>query len=299
MIINLMPDDLSASLPSQLKYICFPDGQPHFEVTGLGESLDSYPCDVHARIASGQDLLRLACLADCLHNNGVDTAYLNLWWVMGARMDREINGGTLTARVVAHMINDMAIGWDCVYLLDPHSDVLPALIDRSEVVTSEWLVRRHLDRNNLCQHNAVLVAPDAGAAKKVEAIGRALKMPVLQALKHRDVNTGELSGFSIQEHQMTRDQRMSYVIVDDICDGGGTFAGLAETIHQHWQTKGWVQPTSDSEKITPYIHLVVSHGIFSKGFDLNQIDRITTTNSYRDRKPSTVPSWVRIENVLD
>jgi ribose-phosphate pyrophosphokinase len=55
--------------------------------------------------------------------------------------------------------------------------------------------------------------------------------------------------------------------VDDICDGGGTFIGLAALLKSH---------------NAGHIVLIVSHGIFSKGFDLAHIDAIYTTNSFKD-----------------
>jgi len=57
--------------------------------------------------------------------------------------------------------------------------------------------------------------------------------------------------------------------VDDICDGGGTFLGLA---------------TALKEKNAGKLSLIVSHGIFSKGFEeLNKsFDTVFTTNSFRD-----------------
>ena len=64
---------------------------------------------------------------------------------------------------------------------------------------------------------------------------------------------------------------MSYVIIDDICDGGRTFVELAKVIKEN---------QSDAK-----IYLIVTHGIFSAGFnDLNKFfEKIFTTNSISDR----------------
>jgi ribose-phosphate pyrophosphokinase len=63
---------------------------------------------------------------------------------------------------------------------------------------------------------------------------------------------------------------IKYVIVDDICDGGRTFTEIAKAIKA-------VRPTAK-------IYLIVTHGIFSAGFDeLNvQFEKIFSTNSYGD-----------------
>ena len=55
-------------------------------------------------------------------------------------------------------------------------------------------------------------------------------------------------------------------IVDDICDGGGTFAGTARMLKGKGAAK---------------VVLIVSHGIFSKGIKIDFVDDIYTTDSYR------------------
>jgi len=94
--------------------------------------------------------------------------------------------------------------------------------------------------------SACLLAPDKGAAARydLEQYG----LPVLQGEKVRDPKTGKLSGFHIDP--AIKNYRLA-LIVDDICDGGGTFIGLAQEIR----------------KVKPNIilGLFVSHGIFSKG----------------------------------
>jgi ribose-phosphate pyrophosphokinase len=57
-------------------------------------------------------------------------------------------------------------------------------------------------------------------------------------------------------------------IVDDICDGGGTFINIARIIKENEQFKG-------------RIYLIVTHGIFSRGFEdlAEYFNGIYTTNS--------------------
>jgi ribose-phosphate pyrophosphokinase len=80
----------------------------------------------------------------------------------------------------------------------------------------------------------------------------------------QNVKTGQLSGF----HTNIADfEGKTCFIVDDICDGGGTFVGLAALLKSRHAGK---------------IVLIVSHGIFSKGFDLANIDAIYTTDSFKN-----------------
>jgi len=94
----------------------------------------------------------------------------------------------------------------------------------------------------------VLIVPDKGGETRYYLAK--YKLPIFVGEKVRDAKTGKLSGFaiptSIKEYPHA-------LIVDDICDGGGTFIGLAEEIH----------------KLNPHmeLNLYVSHGIFSKGLN--------------------------------
>ena len=72
---------------------------------------------------------------------------------------------------------------------------------------------------------------------------------VLECGKRRNVTTGELSGFTVPIEDL---KNRPCLIVDDICDGGGTFLGLGSEL---------------KKKNAGELFLAVSHGIFSKGFD--------------------------------
>lgn len=110
-----------------------------------------------------------------------------------------------------------------------------------------------------------LIVPDAGAARKIPKI---LEGKVTYCEKKRDPVTGKLSEFIVPEIKT----RLPMVLVDDICDGGGTFIGIAEKL-QNYRKKN-------------KLILYVTHGIFSKGFEelLKYFDEIVTTNSVLDNQ---------------
>ncbi|MAX71916.1 MAG: hypothetical protein CMC76_12600 [Flavobacteriaceae bacterium] len=74
-----------------------------------------------------------------------------------------------------------------------------------------------------------------------------------------------MEGFRVYEDDL---QGKDCLIVDDICDGGGTFIGLAKELKKHNAGN---------------LYLAVSHGIFSKGLEeLNQyFTKIFTTDSFK------------------
>jgi len=109
-----------------------------------------------------------------------------------------------------------------------------------------------------------LVSPDGGALKKIHKLAQFLRIEnVVECMKERDVKTGALTNFKAMTDGL---DGQTCFIVDDICDGGGTFAGTAKVL---------------KEKGAGKVHLIVSHGIFSRGTSIEAIDEIYTTDSYR------------------
>jgi ribose-phosphate pyrophosphokinase len=173
----------------------------------------------------------------------------------GARQDRRQLGTPLTARVYADAINQARV--DAVMIIDPHSDVTPALIDRVHVI------QQHEAMLDLPKYDA-FICPDAGAQKRVYATAEALgQYNIIHASKHRDTSTGKLSGFRVEPFVCSHSGR--YLIVDDICDGGRTFIGLAGALPSHINLDLWV-----------------THGIFSAGVMelLQSFGTIHTTDSW-------------------
>lgn len=96
--------------------------------------------------------------------------------------------------------------------------------------------------------NSVLLAPDEGSISRVAAISTATGLPYVHATKNRDYATGQLLSNSIPAVLGDYDH---IFVIDDICDGGGTFLLLADSIRK--------------QNISSNLHLFITHGIFSKG----------------------------------
>ena len=252
-----------------VKEFTFPDGQPHVKL-GCG----SHPGDVTitAPIRNGTDLLSVLLVEETLRHEGARFVSLFITYLLGARMDRRIGPGEpFTLKVVAGLLKDQ---FDKIHVLDPHSDVACALLDADSVSPIEFIRKAVIHDGDMewyPSENVAFCAPDAGAAKKVEGYAAELGgFKVVQCLKHRDMMTGKLSGFKLASDENVPER---VLIVDDICDGGGTFVGVAELLRAHG---------------AKWVGLYVTHGIFSKGFDLKGIDRIFTTTSYRDTYPDNI-----------
>lgn len=213
----------------------FPAGEQH---AIPGE--DTGPLAVLVQGTSAEDLVLAAMAIDAARRRGRRTA-LVLPYLPGARQDR---GEPFGAEVYARIINTLAA--DQVWTVDPHSPVMPGLIERLEVYPVARHLRHALTRRVADEHlgdHVGVIAPDDGATERSGAAATALGVPLFRAHKHRDFATGKLSGFTCDP--LPTEGRL--LVVDDICDGGGTFRGLA-----------------DATGLGPErLDLWVTHGVFS------------------------------------
>lgn len=182
---------------------------------------------------------------------------LVLPYLPGARQDRSNPTGDVlfTARSIAREIN--ARGFKKVISVDPHSEVMPRYIYSFENYPLNLVYEK------LWKGYTGVIAPDDGATVRGVIAGQTLNKPVAFGWKHRDVSNGKILDFGVQD--LTPGGH--YIVVDDICDGGGTFLGLGEKIREQGC----------------YADLYVTHGIFSKGTDaLKKIYKNIYTTDSRD-----------------
>lgn len=247
--------------------LVFPGGEPHVELPTVDVRGQSVVVD--ARLGGAADLLMALAMTDAARRAGARSLTLFVPYVPGARQDRcePGSGNALTAKVYADIIN--AQRYDRVIIVDPHSDVTPALLDRCEVLTAADVLVSMVD---LPPFDGI-ICPDAGAEKRVHAVAKALAgLPVVCGRKRRDRATGQLAGFSLDPLPTSG----HYLIVDDICDGGGTFLGLADEFYR--------DPAAPSSNLSLY----VTHGIFSRGLAVfgEHFAHIYTTDSFPTSAPS-------------
>lgn len=187
-----------------------------------------------------------------------------------------VPGDPLSIRVLGDLVNACRFGQ--VLVLDPHSDVTTAVIDRCRPLPIHDRVAQALDATGATR----VVIPDAGAAKRVHGILRNLddrhaSVATAQAMKVRDVTKrGEITGMRLEAGADVAGQ--ACLIVDDICDGGRTFLTLSQLLRREGAKS---------------VHLYVTHGIFAHGLepllscadDDGRLDGIFTTESIRHHGP--------------
>ena len=244
----------------------FPDGQPHLKL--LTDPVDDsfHEATIETAIRNPMELFTTLLAKDVLANNGYKVN-LDIRYLMGARMDRRIGDEhPFTLSQVANVLLCGGNQFNNFRILDCHSNVALGMLE-AENVLPEQVVRDVL--NQLPPQRIII--PDMGATERVTELSHHYlgwhKSIAVQCVKHRDMQTGKLTGFEVKQPTAVRGKEC--LIIDDICDGGGTFIGLAEALREAGATK---------------VRLFVTHGIFSKGLPLKGIDRVFTTNSYHETK---------------
>jgi ribose-phosphate pyrophosphokinase len=219
------------------QFILFPDNQPHVIVQGIEKGDE---VKLICSITDSVKMMQLLQTANALDHLSAKKKALVIPYLMAARYDRlMLPGDSFDLEVVAGLIN--SCGFEKVLLWDVHSEVSASLIKNAVNVKNKQMVEQYQ------QPDAVVVCPDAGASKKVSeyfAWNSNLK-DIVYCAKKRDLTTGRIT-LEVADPLKCADRNC--VIIDDICDGGATFLAIAEQIKRK------------------HLTLIVTHGIFSKGF---------------------------------
>ena len=233
------------------------------------------PNTIVARIQSSDDLLKLAMLKDALQK--IDNHPINLFmpYVPYARQDRVCDKGeSFSLAVLARFI--ASLGFAKVAIVDPHSDATPAAFEGLSV---NLTVIKQLDVLNKSIEfiptlmGSTLVSPDAGSNKKTSDAAAWLgHESFVRADKLRDLTNGKIKEITVYADDL---KGRNVVILDDICENGGTFIGLAAELRKRNCGK---------------VILYVTHGVFGGEarkldvlenlFKQGGVDEIWTTDSY-------------------
>lgn len=243
---------------NKLRYITFPDGQLHLN---LNIELLKSTTEVICRIRNSDDLFKLLLFVSALRENlkledslEID---LHIPYLMGARYDRVINeGDSFDLRVVAEIINKCR--FHRVFVYDIHSEVALNEITNCINRSNSPLVSKYIINKDI-----VLICPDNGAKRHLDRYEKLLPSikNIVFCEKSRDKDTGKIS-LTVLKPELCKNQYC--LIIDDICDGGGTFKAIASQI----------EPQN--------LDLIVTHAIFSQGYDdlLVHFSMIYCTDSF-------------------
>ncbi len=243
----------------KVESVKFSDGSSNLKIVdpGIKDPTD-IAIHVHSKgMEADKCLWEIMKLVDAVDRKypRIQNKELQLDYLPHARADRVFeDGNCLPLDIFFYTIGNL--GWfNRLILTDPHSDYyknFEHLFDEIEVIH-----QHHLVPDWLIESGDVLVSPDKGSVAKVKKLQQDLdsgfckSTHVCIANKTRDVSTGKIVDTTLTS---TTDLKGKVCwIIDDICDGGGTFIPLAEKLKQNGAVK---------------VNLFVSHGIFSKGLDI-------------------------------
>lgn len=230
----------------------YPAGESHVEA----KYIPPEPITIIApKVRNFEDICNLITANRILLRQGVEAEWFIPYFPFGRHDRRRSNLDGLELELaigLAHELNAVT--------LDPHSDVLALM----RHIPQRAVVNAFIDKGLLSVPDPVFVIPDAGETKKaMNWLGSA---KYVQVNKHRDPRTGELSDFNVSAGN-TSTSNKDLIIIDDICDAGGTFLGIANLFEG-------VRPRS--------LTLAVTHGLFTKGTEelLKKFSRIFTVGTW-------------------
>lgn len=278
--MNLNLDPLFAPLGNinsiEFQAFTFSGGEPHIKISTDLSNVQQVT--VTHRINSFNDMGLLLIAVDALKRCGIQTIDLIIPYFPAARQDRVmVAGEALSVKVYADLINSMQL--DKVHIFDAHSEVSIALLNNCNAIHNHTFIAAVIAQIG----SVKLISPDGGALKKIYKVSAYLNgMEVVECSKSRNVKTGKLSGFKVYSEDL---EGADCIIVDDICDAGGTFMGLA---------------TALKKKNAGKLYLAVSHGIFSKGLEklTTYFERIFTTDSIRNMDAHPQLVQIKLEQLL-
>ena len=171
------------------------------------------------------ELVALIYLTKHLKEHGIEKIYLNMPYIPNARQDRvKSDEDVFTLKYFAEVIN--SLGFASVTVLDPHSVVSEALIDRIIINRPAKNIQKVLQK--IGEENIIMFYPDEGAMKRYSSMA---DKPYVFGMKKRDWTTGQINGLDVAgATELIRGSRV--LIVDDICSRGGTFYHSAKRLKE-------------------------------------------------------------------
>lgn len=198
----------------------FPDGALRISVPGSASLQHS----IFWKYESDEELFTLICVVKHLRSIIADCVIgLTMPYIPHARMDRvKKKSDVFTLKYFAQVINDLNFATVCV--LDPHSHVSEALIERIRYFNVEGLIESVVYDVN----PDLLFYPDEGAMKRYSSI---IQKPYAFGIKKRDWETGKIEGLDVAGSVESISGK-NILIIDDICSRGGTFLHSARKLKE-------------------------------------------------------------------
>ena len=197
----------------------FPDGTLLLKTNHINFE---QPIKIEWYYENDEELFSIICLAKKCKSHKT----LIMPYCPHARQDRvKSEEDVFTLKYFAEVIN--SLGFNEVHILDPHSNVCAALIDRVVVVPPLHFILRGAI-NKIKDKNLVLFFPDEGSMKRYSDM---FELPYAFGMKKRDWKTGQIQGLDVIDNSIDLKGK-TILIIDDICSRGGTFYHSAKALKE-------------------------------------------------------------------
>lgn len=243
---------------------------------------------IESRYPTSQDIMEIVLTLDAINNSeGYEgSVTLFLPYLPYSRQDRVCYPGeAFSLYAFARVLSTQLRPKDKIITWDVHSNVSINKFSNLCNITADSLITKLLKKEGIeIDSSTVVVSPDKGAINRANLVAEAIgAATVIYGEKIRNPEDGKILGITVSDTEGGEPFILGkkVLIVDDICDGGRTFIELAKVLRD-----------SGAQEITLY----VTHGIFSKGFDVfNEgtgllIDKILTPNLFPGVNPPLAAS---------
>ncbi len=203
----------------------FPDGTLLIKENIPTDYIAYRSAEITWKYENDAETMALLYLTKHLKAHGVDRIHLNMPYIPNARQDRvKVDEDVFTLKYFAEFIN--SLGFASITVLDPHSSVSEALIDRIVVTKPTHYIAKAIER--IGDNDLMMFYPDEGAMKRYSACA---DKPYAFGIKKRDWSTGMINGLDVAGAvELISGSRI--LIVDDICSRGGTFYHSAKKLKE-------------------------------------------------------------------
>lgn len=204
------------------------------------------------------ELIHVAQLTDLMVGKHV---FLDIPYFPYARQDKHVsNYGTFALRTFCKLLDTLNVNY--IKTFDLHSNVAKQILETPLIIES---AKQRILQTIRTVNPEVIVFPDYGAQTRYENI--TTNIAVVSCRKERNQLTGEITGLTTSNDDAFKLKDTSVLIVDDLCDGGGTFINISKYIK--------------SLNTSVEINLYTSHGLYTKGIQVlkdSGINRIFNRN---------------------
>jgi phosphoribosylpyrophosphate synthetase len=262
--------------PEHFKIIKYPDGQQSVQLNL--EMLDvKKPVSIKCRIRNFKELEILYCLVRALQQHDFRVQHIQFVYLFGMRSDRSFDNGEVSyfKGVIAPILKSLSPHIEfSIFQPHSHSNLYDLNANQSFIYDLQDFV---------FLENKIIIAGDESTIENVYIDYDNSYFCAFE--KHRRMG-GKISCVLSDEdlHELDaliqKKPNAEIIIVDDLCDAGGTFITESEYLKSRY---------SDIR-----LYLFVVHGLFTKGpgHVAQHFEHIYTTNSYSNKSH---PKMTRIE----